>query len=161
MLAYTNLWNTFLARCDSNVAECRSWYYWSLINTWRMRNRSSRSQMFLKIGILKNFTIFTRKHLYWILFLIKLQSWRPITLLKRDPNAGAFLWISRISQNSIFYRTPLVTASGVSAINALKCMEFSIFSRKIVSNDIGSTILNISVTWWDDHQEKQYSYKRR
>ena len=36
---------------------------------------------FLKI-VLKNFTIFTGKHLCWSLFLIKLQVWRPATLSK-------------------------------------------------------------------------------
>ena len=35
---------------------------------------SSRSQMFFKIGVLKNFTLFTRKHLYWSLILIKLHA---------------------------------------------------------------------------------------
>ena len=30
--------------------------------------RSSRSQMFFKIGALKNFAIFTGKHLCWVLF---------------------------------------------------------------------------------------------
>ena len=34
--------------------------------------RSSRLQMFFKIGVLKNFAIFTEKHLCWSLFLIKL-----------------------------------------------------------------------------------------
>ena len=33
--------------------------------------RSSRLQLFFKIGALKNFAIFTGKHLYWSLFLIK------------------------------------------------------------------------------------------
>ena len=36
-------------------------------------NRSSRSQMFFKIGALKNFASFTRKHPCWSLFLIKLH----------------------------------------------------------------------------------------
>ena len=35
--------------------------------------RSSRSQIFLKIGVFRNFTIFPGKHLCWIFFLIKLQ----------------------------------------------------------------------------------------
>ena len=39
--------------------------------------RSSLWQMFFKIGVLKYFVIFTRKHLCWSLFLIKLQAWRP------------------------------------------------------------------------------------
>ena len=35
--------------------------------------KSSRLQMFFKIGSIKNFAIFTGKHLCWELFLIKLQ----------------------------------------------------------------------------------------
>ena len=46
--------------------------------------RSSRSQMFLKIGVFKNFTIFTGTQLCWSLFLIKLLGFRPATLFKRD-----------------------------------------------------------------------------
>ena len=42
--------------------------------------RSSRSQMFIKIGALKNFANFTGKHLCWSLFLIKLQAFRPAKL---------------------------------------------------------------------------------
>ena len=37
-------------------------------------NRSSRSQMFFKISVLKNFAIFTGNHPCWSLFLIKLQD---------------------------------------------------------------------------------------
>ena len=33
--------------------------------------KSSRLQMFFKIGLHKNFTILTGKHLYWSLFLLK------------------------------------------------------------------------------------------
>ena len=43
--------------------------------------KSSLSQMFFKIGVLKNFAIFTGKHLCWTLFLVfnRLQAWRPVT----------------------------------------------------------------------------------
>ena len=40
------------------------------------KNRSSRSQMFLKIGVLKNFPNFIEKRLWWGFFLIKLQALR-------------------------------------------------------------------------------------
>ena len=36
--------------------------------------RSSRSQMFFKIGVLENFTIFAGKRPCWSLFKIKLQA---------------------------------------------------------------------------------------
>ena len=39
-----------------------------------MKFRSSCLQMFFKIDVLQNFTLFTRKHLCWSLFLIKLQT---------------------------------------------------------------------------------------
>ena len=35
--------------------------------------RNSHSQMFIKIDVLRNLAIFTGKHRYWSLFLIKLQ----------------------------------------------------------------------------------------
>ena len=55
--------------------------------------KSSRLQMFFKIGVLKNFTMFKGKHLCWSYFLIQLQGWRPAIVLKRDFNTGALLWI--------------------------------------------------------------------
>ena len=50
--------------------------------------RSSRSQMFLKICVLKNFAKFTGKRLCWSLFLMMLQAWRAATLLKRKKNSS-------------------------------------------------------------------------
>ena len=48
-------------------------------------NRSSRSQMFFKIGLLKNYAIIAGKYLCWSLFLISLQTWRLAALLKKTP----------------------------------------------------------------------------
>ena len=48
--------------------------------------RSSRSQMFYKIGVLKNFAKFTRKHLCWSHFLIKLHTCFPIIFVKFSKN---------------------------------------------------------------------------
>ena len=50
----------------------------------------------LKQVAFKNFTISTGRQLCWSLFLIKLQSFNPASLLKRDSNAGVFLCILRI-----------------------------------------------------------------
>ena len=49
-----------------------------------------------KKTVLKNFAILTGKHLYWNLFLKKLQAFKPATLWKKDSNTGTFL---RILQN--------------------------------------------------------------
>ena len=45
-------------------------------------NRSSHRRCSIKKVLLKIFAIFTKKHLCWSLFLIKLQAWRPATLFK-------------------------------------------------------------------------------
>ena len=57
-----------------------TWRYYALLDlsfsfiltkiTWRYRN--SPSQIFFKVGVLKNFANFTGKHLRWSLFLIRL-----------------------------------------------------------------------------------------
>ena len=48
------------------------------------RSRSSRSQIYFKIGVLKNFAMFTGKRLCWSLFLIKIQAFRcfPVNIAK-------------------------------------------------------------------------------
>ena len=64
------------------------------ILTVRRRNvRSSCSQIFIKISVLKIFVIFTGNHLCRSLFLRKLQILKPTSLLKGDSTAGVFLWI--------------------------------------------------------------------
>ena len=57
--------------------------------------KSTRSQMFFRTGVFKNFAIFKGKQLSWSLFLKKSQTSRPANLLKRDSNSGVFLWILR------------------------------------------------------------------
>ena len=53
-------------------------------------DRSSRSQMFFKIGVLKHFSNFTEKQLCWSLFLIKLHARGSANLLKRESNTTVF-----------------------------------------------------------------------
>ena len=48
-------------------------------------------RLFNKKGVLKNFTLFTRKHLCSSLSLIKLLDFSTAFLLKRDSNTGVFL----------------------------------------------------------------------
>ena len=53
--------------------------------------RSSHRRCFIKKAVLKNFAIFTWKHLCWSLCLIKLHPFTSVTLLKRNSNTGVFL----------------------------------------------------------------------
>ena len=52
---------------------------------------------------MKSFAIFTGKHLLWSFFSIKLQAWRSVNLLKRDPNTGVFLWILPNFSEQLFF----------------------------------------------------------
>ena len=54
------------------------------------KRSNSRSQMFSKTGILKNFAIFAGKNLCWSLFLIKFQDWRPTFLFKKRLEGRCF-----------------------------------------------------------------------
>ena len=73
--------------------------------------RSSRWQIFFRIGVLKNFAIFTRKQLCCSRFVIKLQAFRSRTLLKETPRQVFSYEYCEIFKNSLFYRTPPVAAS--------------------------------------------------
>ena len=66
--------------------------------------------MFFKIGVLKNFALFAGKEQGWSLFLIKLQSWRSSTLLKRNPNTDASCEYCKKFKNSFFHRIHPVAA---------------------------------------------------
>ena len=66
-------------------------------------DRSSRSQMFFKMGILENFANFTGKHLWQSFFLINLQALRPVNLLKQTTAQVFCCEISKI------IKTPFLT----------------------------------------------------
>ena len=88
---------------------------------WFPQSRSSGSQIFCKIGALKDWAIFTGKHLCWSLFFIKLQVFSPATLLKRDSNTVVFLWILWnfywiIFIESLFHKITLLAASTAQKI---------------------------------------------
>ena len=71
------------------------------------------SQILFKISILKSFAIFTEKHQGWTLFLVKLHVSKPASLLKGETNKIFSCEYCEIFKNSLFYRTPLVAASGI------------------------------------------------
>ena len=93
--------------------------------------------MFFKIDVLKNFVIFTRKHMCWSLFLVKMQ---PTTLLKRDSNTGVFLWILEIFETSLFYRTPSVAVS--ASLKVIFCKASHISQETFVMESLFRKALN-------------------
>ena len=46
--------------------------------------------MVFKIGVLKNFAIFTEEHMRLSLLLIKLNAFRPVNLCKKNSNTDFF-----------------------------------------------------------------------
>ena len=56
-----------------------------------LETECTKAAAFFKIGVLRNFAIFTVKHLCWSLFLIKQPPFRAATLLKGNSNTGVFL----------------------------------------------------------------------
>ena len=65
--------------------------------------RSSRSQLFFKIGFLKNFAEFIERHLCQSLFLNKITGLKPAILLKKK------LWHRFFGVNfAKFFRTPFL-----------------------------------------------------
>ena len=69
-------------------------------------------QVLRKKGVLKNFANFTGKHLRWSLFLIKLQAWGLVTLLKRDSNT-IVLKFAKFLRTPIFAEYLRTTASSI------------------------------------------------
>ena len=93
-----------------------------------MDRRSSRSQMFFKIGALKNFANFTEKHLCWSLFLIKLQAWR--TLIKETPTQMFSLWNLRNFYQHLFLQ---ITFGGCFCMETDRVFYFDCTYNKIVT----------------------------
>ena len=58
--------------------------------------------MFFEISSLKNFAIFTGKHLCWGLFFIKFLTFRPATFFERDSNTGVSCGYCEVFMNSFF-----------------------------------------------------------
>ena len=70
---FMSICNTFILVCNTCVCP-------------------DNSKLLLHYFIIQNFP---GKHMCWSFFLIKLQAFRPATLLQRDSNLGVFLWTQR------------------------------------------------------------------
>ena len=89
---------------------------------------SSRSHMFFKIGVLKNFANCTAKHLSWSLFLTKFFT----DFIKNTPTQMLSCAICKIFKNTFFYRTPQVSATVERDSNTgVLPLEFAKFFRTL------------------------------
>ena len=118
-------------------------------------------EVFYKNTVLKNFAIFTAKHLCWSSFLIKLQVFRPTALLKRDFNRGVFLWILWNFKKYLFWRTSANGCSSNWRMQSLeKCGKVSSFNN---SDRYGTMTgreikLKCVILWLDKKSSVQQQY---
>ena len=75
-----------------NILEWQDCKIFTKLVLLQTPSRNSHWRCSAKNGALKNLWNFTGKNLCWSLFLIKLQTFRPVTLLRRDSNTGFFVW---------------------------------------------------------------------
>ena len=85
------------------------------------------------IAVLKNFANCTRKHLFWSLFLIKLQVLRSAQLLKKTPRQVFSCEICYVFKNTFFYRIPPVAA--FAFLTKFKKKETLILGMSIKHNE--------------------------
>ena len=57
----------------------------------KVKDTSSRPEVFCEDGVLENFIKFTGKHLCQSLFFNKVANLRPAALLKKNSGTGVFL----------------------------------------------------------------------
>ena len=108
--------------------------------------------MFFKIGVLKNFAIYTRKHLCWSLLFNKVAGLRPAILIKKRLQHKCFL--ANIGKS--FYRVTPVAASKTRQFLLYLCYvlfskPFKVFFpsaeiyRKILPCHKGYTLWDVSM----------------
>ena len=82
-----------------------------IVDETRKVHKSNHSQMFFKIGVLKNFAIFTGKCLCWSLFLIKLQAYN---FIKKEIPTQEFSYEYCKIFKKVLYKTLQVATFGYS-----------------------------------------------
>ena len=75
---------------------------WDFLRMVSLFTHKQPQEVFYKKGVLKSFAKFTGKLLWWSHFLIKLQTWRPATLLEETPTQVFSCEYSEILKNIYF-----------------------------------------------------------
>ena len=78
---------TILIKKSTNLLHLRG----SIYEAKLIMCRSSRPEVFCKIGVLRHFTKFTRKNLYQSIYLNKVGSLHPVAAAKKDNPAQVLL----------------------------------------------------------------------
>ena len=97
-------------------------------------SRSSHQRCSVKKAAFNIFAIFAGKNLCWSLYLIRLQAWRPATLLKSDSNAGSSCKYCKIINNTYFEEHPWTTASELWRLPVLLLYPIQIYMSVLITN---------------------------
>ena len=107
----------FIKRRTSGITNDNDWYnewpLWLKIFFNQYKCYSVYILIFINIIVLKNFAIFTGKHLCWSLLLIDLRTWRPATFLKRNSNTEFSREYCKIFKSTYFDKNLRTTASAI------------------------------------------------
>ena len=97
--------------------------------------RSSHQRCSIEKGVLKNFAIFTGKHLRWSLFSIELQvqAWRPATVFKETLTKDFSVNIAKILGTPIFKKI------------CKQLLQFLLLTVNIFSQGLPSALNSISL----------------
>ena len=97
---------------DENMKRGKAKNSYSNVHSCRCICRSSRPGVFCKKRALRNFTKFTRKHMYQSLFFNKKRRPESYNFIKKEALAQVFSCeFCEISKNTFSYRAPLAAAS--------------------------------------------------
>ena len=92
-----------------------------------MCTRKSHRRCTAENGILKSFTNFTGKHLFWSIFLIKSQAFQSATLLKKKLQQSCFA----VKFAKFLKAHSQVWDNFLASENPLKVMENAFFTSKV------------------------------
>ena len=94
-------------------------FFWLLQNFWKQlfsrtpvwwpTTEAGTGGVLLKKVLLKNFIIFTGKHLH-LIFLIRLEAWRPAIFYKENPTQVFSCEYSKLFKSNFSKTTPSVAA---------------------------------------------------
>ena len=103
----------------------------------------------MKKVVLKNFAIFTGKHLCWTLFLIELKARRSATLLKETPTQVFSVNILKFIKNTYFEEHMRNTASNSfnSSAHASTTLQYWMYENLVIYIDIWKVM--VSILYWD------------
>ena len=90
----------------------------AMLQFWKTKDWSSLSQMFFKIGVLKNFAISAGKKPVLEFLFNKMPDLQACSLIKDTPTHLFSYKYCEIFKITFFYETPLVTVSGKIAFLA-------------------------------------------